>query len=182
MITLKKIDGKNVWDILKLHVGEEQKHFVAPNDVSIIEAYIALTHHGRAFPFGIYDGDVPVGFCMIGYGADDEWEDAPAVAAGNYNLWRLMIDERYQGKGYGKAAMKEILGFIAEEPCGPAELCWLSYEPENTAAKMLYESFGFRETGERDGNEVIAVLNTPEIIYPGTDTSSKKKRVDLESA
>ena len=158
MIRLERINGKNVRDILKLRVNETQKSFVAPNDVSIIEAYIAITHHGQAFPFGIYDDETPVGFCMIGFGADDDWEDAPAIAKNNYNLWRFMIDERYQGKGYGKAAMKQILDFIASEPCGPSEYCWLSYESENTAAKALYSSFGFVETGEWDGNEVIATL------------------------
>ena len=158
MIRLEKITGHNVRDILKLHVSENQKNFVAPNDMSIIEAYIAITNHGHAFPFGIYDGDTPVGFCMIGYGTDDDWEDAPEIARDNYNLWRFMIDERYQGKGYGKAAMKLILDYIGSEPCGPAEYCWLSYEPENTAAKALYASVGFRETGEWDADEVIAVL------------------------
>ena len=158
MIRLEEINGKNVWDILKLRVSDAQKSFVAPNDVSIIEAYIAITHHGQAFPFGIYDNETPVGFCMIGFGADDDWEDAPAIAKNNYNLWRFMIDERYQGKGYGKAAMKQIMDYIASEPCGSAEYCWLSYEPENVAAKKLYASFGFRETGEWDGNEAVAVL------------------------
>ena len=158
MVRLEKISGNNFRDIIGLRVGESQRTFVAPNDISLIEAYIALAHHGQAFPFGIYDDETPVGFCMIGFGADDDWEDAPAVAAGNYNLWRLMIDERYQGKGYGRAAMKLIMEFIAGEPCGPADCCWLSYEPENAAAGKLYASFGFRETGERDGDEVIAAL------------------------
>lgn len=157
MIRLERISGNNIWDILKLTVGDDQKSFVAANDVSIIEAYIALTSGGHAFPFGIYDEETPVGFCMIGYGTDDSWEDAPAVAQNSYNLWRFMIDRRYQGKGYGKAAMRLILDFIATKPCGPAGLCWLSYEPENTAAKALYAAFGFRETDEWDGDEVIAV-------------------------
>ena len=158
MIRLERISGNNFRDIIRLHVGDNQRNFVAPNDISLIEAYIALAHHGQAFPFGIYDGDTPVGFCMIGYGADDDWEDAPSIAAGNYNLWRLMIDSRYQGKGYGRAVMELIMEFIAGEPCGPAAYCWLSYGPENAAAKNLYASFGFRETGEKDGDEVIAVL------------------------
>ncbi len=157
MIRLEKVTGKNVWDILKLEVSEAQKEFVAANDISIIEAYIAVTSGGHAFPFGVYDGSLPVGFCMIGYGTDDSWEDAPAVAKDSYNLWRLMIDRRYQGRGYGKAAMKLVLDFIAARPCGPAELCWLSYEPGNAAAKALYAGFGFRETGEYDGDEMIAV-------------------------
>ena len=157
MIRLEKISGNNIWDILKLEVSDEQKTFVAANDVSIIEACIALTSGGHAFPFGIYDDETPVGFCMIGYGTDDSWENAPAVAKDSYNLWRFMIDRRHQGKGYGKAAMKLILDFIATRPCGPAKLCWLSYEPENTVAKALYSAFGFRETSEWDGDEVIAV-------------------------
>ena len=158
MVRLEEINGKNVREILKLKVGEDQKSFVAPNDISLIEAYIAVSHHGKAFPFGIYDGDIPVGFCMIGFGADDDWEDAPAVAENSYNLWRLMIDERYQGKGYGKAAMKLIMDYVRSGPCGPAEYCWLSYEPENVRAKALYAAFGFRETGGFDGGEAIAVL------------------------
>ena len=102
MIRLEKINGKNVWDILKLNIREDQKGFVASNNTSIIEAYIALSNNGQAFPFGIYDDDTPVGFCMIGYGADDDWEDAPSIAKDNYDIWRFMIDEHCQGKGYGK--------------------------------------------------------------------------------
>lgn len=62
MLRLEKINGKNVWDILKLKVSELQRNFVAPNDVSIIEAYTAITANGYVFPFGLYDGEKPVGF------------------------------------------------------------------------------------------------------------------------
>lgn len=158
MIRLEKVNGKNVWEILKLKVFDDQTSFVASNDTSIIEAYTAITGNGYAFPFGIYDDDTPVGFLMIGYDVDDYWEDAPEIARGNYNLWRLMIDKTYQGKGCGKDAVKLALNFIETFPCGAAEYCWLSYEPENEAARNLYSSFGFAETGEMDGEEVIAVL------------------------
>ena len=158
MLRLEKVTGKNVWDILKLEVLDDQKYFVAGNDTSIIEAYIAITGNGHAFPFGIYDGDMPVGFIMIGFDVDDYWDDAPDIAKGNYNLWRLMIDKKYQGKGYGKEAVRLALEFINTFPCGSAEYCWLSYEPENEAARNIYSSFGFSETGEMDGEELIAVL------------------------
>jgi len=39
-----------------------------------------------------------------------------------------------------------------------AEYCWLSYEPDNDVARQLYRSFGFEETGEMDGDEIVAVL------------------------
>ncbi|MBR4473111.1 MAG: GNAT family N-acetyltransferase [Oscillospiraceae bacterium] len=158
MISLKKISSRNVWDILKLRVSEEQKSFVAGNEISIIEAYTTITANGFAFPFGIYENETPVGFLMIGYDVDDDWEDPPQIAKGNYNLWRLMIDQACQNKGYGKEALSLALDFIRTFPCGEAEYCWLSYEPENKAARELYRSFGFTETGEKDGNELIAVL------------------------
>ena len=158
MLRLEKVTGKNVWELLKLQVSEDQKTFVADNDISIIEAYTTISGNGYAFPFGIYDGDTPVGFLMIGYDTDDYWDDAPAIAKGNYNLWRLMIDQAYQSKGYGKEAVKLALDFIETFPCGAADYCWLSYEPENQVAAKLYRSFGFEETGDMDGEELIAVL------------------------
>ena len=158
MLRLEKVTGKNVWEILQLRVAEEQEHFVAGNDISIIEAYTAITGGGHAFPFGIYEGSVPVGFLMIGYGADEYWDDAPEIADSSYNLWRLMIDRAYQHRGYGREAVKLALDFIRTKPCGEAAYCWLSYEPDNEAAKRLYRSFGFAETGDMDGEERIAVL------------------------
>lgn len=158
MIKLEKITGKNVWDILKLRVFENQKTFVAGNDISIIEAYTTISGNGYAFPFGIYEDDTPIGFLMIGFDTDDYWEDAPFIAKGNYNLWRLMIDKNFQNKGYGKEAVGLALKFVKTFPCGEAEYCWLSYEPENETARQLYYSFGFVETGEMDGEELIAIL------------------------
>ncbi|MCR5737879.1 MAG: GNAT family N-acetyltransferase [Eubacterium sp.] len=158
MLRLENVNAKNVWDVLKLQVSVNQRSFVADNDISIIEAYTTITGNGYAFPFGIYEDDTPVGFLMIGYDVDEYWEDAPEIARENYNLWRLMIDEKQQGKGYGKEAVKLALDYIKTFPCGDAEYCWLSYEPENKVAAELYRSFGFSETGEMDGEELIAIL------------------------
>ena len=169
MLSLEKINGKNVWDILKLSVSDDQKNFVARNETSIIEAYTAITANGYAFPFGIYDDCTPVGFLMIGFDKDDYWEDAPAIAAGSYNFWRLMIDKKYQGRGYGKEAVRLALEFIKTFPCGKAEFCWLSYEPENETARRLYREYGFEETGEMDGEEVIAVLRLQDVPSTSSD-------------
>lgn len=158
MIRLEKVNGKNVWELLKLKVSDDQRSFVASNDTSMIEAYTAIIGNGYAFPFGIYDDNMPVGFLMIGFDVDDYWEDAPEIARGNYNLWRLMIDKEYQGKGFGREAVRLALEYIRTFPCGSGEYCWLSYEPENEVARSLYRSFGFSETGEMDGEELIAVL------------------------
>lgn len=162
MIRLVKIDAKNVWDIVDLKVAEEQEDFVAPNEVSVIEAYTAIGTGCSAFPFGIFDDEMPVGFLMIGFNEAvfDEMfaEDVPEVLKDNYSLWRLMIDEKYQKRGYGKEAVRLALEFIRTWPCGEAEYCVLSYEPENEIARKLYHSFGFVETGDMEGDELVAVL------------------------
>ena len=77
-----------------------------------------------------------------------------------YYVWRFMIDKKYQNRGYGREALKLALDFIRTSPCGDAEFCVLSYEPENTVAKNLYKSFGFVEFTEAysEGEEMYAVL------------------------
>ena len=158
MLKLKKINRKNVGDILKLEVFGNQKSFVAPNNISIIEAYLAIVENGHVFTFGIYNDDAPVGFLMIGFDVNSDDADAPKIAKGNYNIWRFMIDKKFQGKGFGKKAMDLALEFVKTFPCGTAKYCWLSYKVDNDVARQLYKAVGFVETVEKEGEEIVAVL------------------------
>ena len=158
MLKLKKINRNNIAEILKLEVFDNQKSFVATNNISIIEAYIAITENNHVFTFGIYKDDTPIGFLMIGFDVDSDDEDTPKIAKGTYNIWRLMIDKKFQGKGFGKKAMNLALEFVKTFPCGTAKYCWLSYESDNVVAQQLYKSVGFVETDEKDGEEIVAVL------------------------
>ena len=78
----------------------------------------------------------------------------------SYLIWRFMIDKNYQRKGYGRAAMQQALELVRSFPCGESEYCWISYEPENEAARNLYLSFGFEEKPEDyvEGEEMPAVM------------------------
>ena len=162
MIHIEKIDPKNVWDVIDLKVKRDQKNFVASNSISIIQAYAAIDTKCKAFPFAVFNGKKVVGFLMVCYneGAFYEIYDEvpPKSLVNNYSICRLMIDKRYQGRGYGRETMKLALDFVRTFPCGQAEYCEISYEPENVIAKTLYQSFGFEENGEMDGEEVVAVL------------------------
>ncbi len=168
-ITLEKITYKNYIEVIwGLKVFQKQKSFVASNANSLAEAYVAVTNGNVALPFAICRNQKPIGFVMIGYGLgeddDLEKEDPEFVkmARQSYCLWRFMIDKRYQGKGYGRKAMRLILDYIRTFPCGKAETCWLSYEPENELARKLYASFGFVEQPQfykgEDGEEIPAIL------------------------
>ena len=158
MLKLKKINRNNIAEILKLEVFDNQKSFVATNISSIIEAYIAITENNHVFTFGIYKDDIPIGFLMIGFDVNSADKGAPKVAKGNYNIWRLMIDKKFQGKGFGKKAIDLALEFINTFPCGTAKYCWLSYESDNDVARELYKSVCFVETDEKDGEEIVAIL------------------------
>lgn len=160
MIHLERITWDGCDDIFKLKVAKEQKSFVAKNSESIIDAYFAITEEGKSvFPFGIYNDNQPVGFMMISYNCI--WRDNLEFAKNSYYIWRFMIDKRYQRKGYGKEALKLALDFVRTSPCGAAEYCWLSYEPENEVARKLYLSMGFEENPElcREDEEIPAVLS-----------------------
>ena len=168
-ITLEKITYKNYIKVIwGLKVNRKQKNFVARNECSLAEAYVALTNGGVALPFAICRNKKPIGFLMIGYGvsSEEEWEDENPefieMAKKSYCLWRFMIDKRYQGKGYGRKAMQLVLDYIRSFPCGEAKTCWLSYEPENEVAKKLYASFGFVEQPQfykgGEGEEIPAIL------------------------
>ena len=163
-VRLEKITNDNVYDILNLRVRKDQKGFVAENKYSIVHAYLAKDEGTPVFPFAIFYGKKPVGFLMIGYDifAHNDHVDHRFdwFLRDSYIVWRLMIDQRYQGRGFGREAMNLAMNFIRTFPCGKAKYCWLSYGPENEAARKLYQSFGFREVPEAcyEGKEMPAIL------------------------
>ncbi|MEG2060138.1 MAG: GNAT family N-acetyltransferase [Lachnospiraceae bacterium] len=156
MVSLKKISSNNIWNVVHLSVNENQKSFVATNTESILEAYATIADGNAALPFAIYNDDMLIGFVMFGYGSTGD-DDEPQIAEKNYCIWRFMIDSKYQGYGYGKESLKASLDYLKTMPCGPAQFCWLSYEPENVVAKALYTSAGFVENGEICGEEIVSV-------------------------
>lgn len=91
------------------------------------------------------DGRV-VGFLM--YEAPDDEDEAL--------IYRFMIDQACQGRGYGKGALSLLL----EEIRALAHIRHVSicYEPENEAARQLYRKAGFVEEGLDEDGEMIAAL------------------------
>jgi diamine N-acetyltransferase len=67
-----------------------------------------------------------------------------------------MIDRHYQGKGYGRAAIAQVIEAIKNIP--ESRILYTSYVPENTHAGYLYESMGFQPTGRRLDGEIIVAL------------------------
>lgn len=150
-ITLQPVTAENWRALIKLKVREDQTSFVASNLYSIAEAQFGFEEEGHwdFYPFGAYAGDEPVGFVMYCF---------------NYNhsrfqafIMRLMVDEKFQGKGYGREIMKQVLDvFRANDKI---KNVGISYEPSNEGARKLYASLGFVEPGEIMDGETLALLN-----------------------
>ena len=132
MIHLELVTKENLDDVLGLGVREDQMGFVSPNAESLAQAYV---YAKTAWPFAVYDDETMVGFIMMGY----------YEAKHYYTLWKFMIDQRYQNKGYGRKALELGLAFIKEK-FHPEEI-YTGVAPGNSVAKGLYESVGFVDTG-----------------------------------
>ena len=145
-IRLEPINENNREAVLALSVREDQP-FVARNDVSLRQAEEANAEQpGLARPFAIYADEKLVGFCMFAFNPEDEDEDD------RYWLWRFMIDENEQGKGYGQAALQEIIRYFK---ANGADRLFLCTEPDNELGMHIYHKAGFRETGIIDGGEAV---------------------------
>ncbi|MBS4536992.1 GNAT family N-acetyltransferase [Clostridium sp. D2Q-11] len=63
----------------------------------------------------------------------------------------------FQEQGYGKTSLLKLINFIKYDHNG--KQLYTSVKPQNKIAKTLYESVGFRKTGEIKWNEEILVVD-----------------------
>ena len=146
MLSLVEIDRHNYLSILDLSVSEEQRSFVASNTYSLAQAFV----QPECVPLALYVENKPVGFAMYCIDESDR----------EYWIYRLMIDKKYQRKGYGREAMHLIIDRIRADQ--DHRVIYISFEPENAAAKALYESLGFVPDGRVEYGEVVYKLENAE--------------------
>lgn len=132
MVHLEPVTKDNLDAVLTLEVNDSQKGYVSSAAESLAQAYV---YAKTAFPFAVFDGGTVVGFIMMGYYEEKKY----------YTLWKLMIDRRHQGRGYGKAALELGIAFLKER--FRAKEIYTGVIPGNSTAKSLYRSVGFEDTG-----------------------------------
>lgn len=115
---------------------------MASNLYSIAEVQFLDDFHAM----GVYEGEEMVGFAMFGIDPDD----------GNYWIYRLMIDQKCQGKGYGAKAVQEIVKYIQGTNSSGIPCIMIGYHPENAGAKLTYRKAGFVETELAPWGEQLA--------------------------
>ena len=151
MIRIERVSERNFKKIVDMKLPPEQACFVAPNVVSLAQAWL---YYKEARPFAIYSGEDVVGFLML------DWDENERTVG----IWRFMIAPEYQQKGYGRMALETVIKYVKDE--GKFDLMHLDYVPNNMIARDLYYSLGFRENGKIEDNEIIMTLqltNQPKV-------------------
>ena len=139
MVTLREITVENFWDVISLCVSPEQEKLVLSNAVSIAQSKV----QPECIPLAIYSDEELVGFLMYCVDRDDN----------EYWLYRIMIDQRHQGKGYGRQAMEQVIGIMERDK--DRHRIYLGVHRDGGASVKLYESLGFVFTGDVYGEEHI---------------------------
>lgn len=149
-VTLHLITDENRDAVSALRVTEVQENYVTGVAESLVEA--AETPQAMPWYRAVYADTTPVGFVMI---SDNIPAGDPALL-GPYYLWRMIIDHRYQGRGYGRAAIALIVEYLRTRP-GAEELL-TSVVPGDATPLGFYLSCGFTETGEMFDHERVLRL------------------------
>lgn len=137
MIRLTEITEDNWLEAAGLSVSDEQKKYVAPAVGIIARGYVYRDCNAKVFV--IKDDDTAVGLALV-----REFTDEPL----GYDLQQLMIDERFQGRGYGSEALKQILDELKKE--GHYDHVEVCVKRDDAAAIGLYEKYGFGDSGYID--------------------------------
>ena len=148
IVSLREITADTVIAIIRLSVSEAQKGFVAPNAVSLAQALFAPEAWFRA----IYCGDEPAGFVML---YDESLRPEPPERP-KIGVWRFMVDQRYQGRGIGRDALRQVIAQVRAR--GLFDTLELSYVPGDGSPEAFYRSLGFQSTGRIDDGEVVLEL------------------------
>lgn len=146
-ITFREITSDNYSQVLNLKItpAQEAAKFVSPVVRSLADAWF-YREEGITYPKAIYADEDLVGFIM--YELDTEEQQV--------FIWRFLIDQRYQGKGYGRQTIEAVLAMAKEQ----AQITKVvaDYVDGNEPMKKILLDLGFEETGfNQEINEHIMV-------------------------
>jgi diamine N-acetyltransferase len=147
VVSLRPLSGSNRQAVEALRVSPSQEQFVSSVADSLLEA--AEHPDAHALYWAVYAEDTPIGFVMIA----DEVDNPDYIPQ---YLWKLLIDERYQGQGFGTATLDLIVEYFRGRP--GVEVLNTSAGQGDGSPVTFYERYGFERTGEVRFGEVMLRL------------------------
>ena len=143
-LCLRAITRENWYQCAQLQLRPDQQDFVSPVALSLAQSKF----EPERVPLAIYDDDTLVGFIM--------YNDHP-LHDGSYRISRVLVDQEYQGRGYGRQAVLQVIERMQHIPRCKEIL--IEYSPENPVATHLYTSLGFEPLGKTEYGVVNGKLD-----------------------
>jgi diamine N-acetyltransferase len=149
-ISLREITDQNRQAVVALRVAASQEGYVSTVADSLEEA--RGTPEGNPWYRAIYADGQPVGFVMLSWNVTPD----PPRVIGPWFLWKLLIDERYQGCGYGREAVRLVAGIAHDQEASELLTSLVAGE---RSPESFYRRIGFVPTGEQDekGERILAL-------------------------
>ncbi|WP_240137023.1 GNAT family N-acetyltransferase [Streptomyces sp. MUM 178J] len=143
-VVLREIDDENWRAVADIAPLDGQREHVA----ALAARYLLLSmREGVWRSLAVQADAAVVGHVMWARDEDD----------GTYWLGGMVIDGPEQAKGLGRAAVRTLIAWLAQQD--GCEAIRLSYHPDNAAAARLYTSLGFQPADASEGDEVVAELS-----------------------
>jgi diamine N-acetyltransferase len=143
--------------VMGLRRGPGQDRYLG----SMISHFEDAIADARACPrmWSVHDAasDELVGFAMISDGIPAETLANDDDLVGPFFLWRLLIDHRHQGRGYGGATVDAVVDYVRTRPGG--EVLLTSCAAGDGSPQPFYLRYGFAKTGEVKWGEEILRLD-----------------------
>ena len=107
-------------------------------------------------PWAVHDAATGalVGFAMI---SDDIPQPMDDDLVGPYYLWKLLIDEPFQGRGYGAATIIAVVDYLGTRP--GADVLYTSCADGPGSPRGFYLRYGFTDTGRIMWGENVLALD-----------------------
>ncbi|MGT2716102.1 GNAT family N-acetyltransferase [Streptococcus respiraculi] len=144
MIKLQLVDETTFDAVLGLSVAQKDERRLASNLYSLAQAWL-YREKDELEPLAILAGNQVVGFLLLMKQQEEE----------SYLIWRLMIDQAYQNRGYGTEALKWVIRYAKND--STCKRLVTSYVVGNHKMRGILDSLGFQSTGLAT-NEIVMTL------------------------
>lgn len=163
-IGFEAINEDNFAAVVQLKPREDQADYVAPNVYSLAQAYV-YREEGDVFPYALTCHGEVVGFLLLEIDLDGAY----------YLIWRLMIGQDHQGKGYGRQVIQQVIDLAKE---AKFKVVQANYVKGNQAMEHLLKDLASRPLGKRPRR---SSASTP-FQHKESDSMEQNPRIkDIES-
>jgi diamine N-acetyltransferase len=149
-VVFREVDEQTLGAVLAITLAPEQEPYVGSVSEALEEA--RELPEGKPWYRAVFDGELAIGFVMLSWNVPPN----PPEIIGPWYLWKLIVDCRYQGRGYGRAIIEKVFEIVRAEG-GETLLTSYALGPDNPGP--FYQHVGFSPTGDVniDGEIIVAL-------------------------